>query len=122
MSTIASLVVELKADMTELVQASHSSREHLKNIEASAKSFESSLGGLKSAAGEVAGALGLAFTVGSVVEGIKAGVEATIAYGKELRDLSEQSRVGVVELQALTGATSDYGIDSQKTGALIQQL
>jgi hypothetical protein len=78
--------------MTELVQASQSSREHLKNIEASAKSFESSLGGLKSAAGEVAGALGLAFTVGSVVEGIKAGVEATIAYGKELRDLSEQSR------------------------------
>jgi hypothetical protein len=122
MGVISTLVVKLSADMTELVSASQESREHLKHIETSAKSVEGALGSLKEFAIDTGKALVGAFAAERIVEGLKAGLESTIAYAKELRDLRDQTGTNVVALQALTTETSDYGVSAQQTANLIFQL
>lgn len=88
------------------------------DLKSHSASLNEAFGEMKSLATEVAGALGIAFTIDSAVEFLKSTIENAAA----LKNLSDQTEISIEDLQVLSAATSDYGVNSDELGRALYQL
>jgi hypothetical protein len=103
-TAVSTQLAEQKARAAEAHQAHVEVGEGLKTVRDLAK--------------EVAGALGLAFTVGAGIEFVAKVAEEAEA----LKHLSEQTQINLQDLQTLRAATAEYGVDADELGRALFQL
>jgi len=73
---------------------------------------------LKATVSEIAGAFGVAFSIGYAVEFLRSIGEQAEA----LKNLSLQTQINIEDLQVLGAATKDYGVDSDELGRALFAL
>lgn len=101
MATIASLIIDVAANTA--------------NLQRDVQQINSSLDGITSAAGKMAGALGISFSIGSVV----AFAREVASFASDMEDASAKTGIGVEQLQALNYAAVGAGVSiDQIAGAM----
>jgi hypothetical protein len=115
---MAGITGRFDADFQPFLKAVEQANTSLEKLEGHTKDVNTSMDALLGTAKEVAGAFGIAFSVGAVVNFGK----ELFADAQALDTLSKQTRTSIGDLQILTGATESYGISADEIGRALFNL
>ncbi len=118
MSVIASLIVEIKAEIAELVSGARAATEHLANIRNASQEVADGLHQVEEAGKTVAEALGLAFTIDKAVEFTASVVEL----GSHLENLKAQTAASVDALQRWASVGEEFGVSVDSIAEAMDKL
>ncbi len=114
----ADLVVRVAANLSALQADMSTAAASIKTIEATTTSASEAAQHYANTLTDLAKELGIAFSIERGIEFLKGVAEEA----KALQVLSLQTQIGVEDLQVLSAATREYGVDGEQVGRAIYQL